>query len=159
MAQEMRNSPEIRGARERMKQELRDGCRAGLTIDFERSLGAEGKSKFYKGFWLDLAWRNRSRAFLGSFEGKASVIDCWGCCAVVEFTINNTAGWKSATRLPPPFGYDDPNADAVFGTWPPNFNPNRVCSILPDNCFGRFGRNVEICEKNMGRFLGSETSP
>ena len=144
MAQEMKNSPEAIAARRQMKQRLRGGCRIGMVEDFSRNLGADGQSQCYKGFLEDLGGRNRSRAFLGSFQGTATVTGCWGCCAVVEFRIRNTAGWESATRLPPPLGYDNPDSDAVITPWPPRIDLDSPKSILPNNCFGPFGRNVDI---------------
>jgi RHS repeat-associated protein len=144
MANEMRQSPEAARARTALKQAMKSGCQKGMNAAFSRNLGAEGRANFYRGFVEDLLGRNRSRAFLGSFNGSATVTECWGCCAAVEFRIRNTAGWESASRLPPPFGYENPNAGAIFGSWPPNFKVGDVKSVLPNNCFGNYGRNVDI---------------
>ena len=169
IATEMRSSPEAEAARQKLRNLLTasGGCQPGISTPFFRSLGKEPPAQFYAGFWVDLAGRNRSRAFIGSFSGTAKIIGCIGCCAVVEFSLNNTVGWKSGTRFPPPYGYD-PGRPALFeqpGTYnyfasyygeyafTHTFDPSGAhpfdthfvpSSILPDYFFGRYGRNINI---------------
>jgi hypothetical protein len=130
-----------------------------MSQPFFRSLGNEPKGEFYAGFWLDFFGRNPTRAFLGSFSGDATVVKCFGCCSVVKFTIHDPAGWQSATRFPPPYGYD-PNRSALFqdpltaihfGTHllgdaaTGHINREDVPkSIFPDNVFGKYGQNIEV---------------
>ena len=105
---------------------------------------------------------------MGSFNGKAEIIGCFACCAIVQFSSENVAGWESATRLPPPFGYgDNPPLFGSTGTYAyyttywneyvfthvfdpkgssahpfnPRYGPR---SILPNNFFGEYGRNVLV---------------
>jgi hypothetical protein len=155
----MRSSPEAEKARKELKELLKKGCKPGISTPFVRRLGQEPKAQFYAGFWRDLFGRNPTRAFLGSFSGEATVTKCWGCCAVVKFTLRNTVGWKSGTRLPPPYGYDT-NRPAFFEKpWTPiiiggkwvgdvivwEFDPDHMpSSILPDNAFGKYGQNINV---------------
>jgi RHS repeat-associated protein len=140
LADQMRQSPEAIAARNRLKRSLQTGCKKGLSEPFSRNLGAEGMAGFYAGFVRDTLGRNPARAFMGSFSGNATIVSCFACCAIVKFTASNTAGWESATRMPPPYGYDTERTSFLenpsLRQWPR--------SALPDNAFGPIGRNVII---------------
>lgn len=140
IARQMRATPEAEKARAELKSNLKSGCKIGMRAPMSRHLGSEGPDKFYEGFILDLAGRNPARAFMGSFDGNAIVTRCCCICAVVRFTLVNVAGWQSATRFPPPYGYDPDRQSFVEN---PSFD-TMPRSILPDNYFGDFGRNVKI---------------
>jgi RHS repeat-associated protein len=159
MATQMRNSPEAMTARARIRELLKCGCKVGLTVPFARSLGGEPKGVFYEGFLLDFFGRNPARAFLGSFSGTATIVQCFGGGAVVTFRLYDPAGWESATRLWPPYGYDKNRIafferpwtpvifirhwvwDGLHGRFDVVYVPH---SILPDGAFGPFGGNIEV---------------
>lgn len=165
MAEQMRSSPEAEDARKRLREQLKNGCRTGISAPFFRNLRDEPKTEFVLGFFEDVGIspfpaRNPARAFLGSFSGHATVTKCVGCCAVVSFELNNRATLESATRLPPPLGYDNPNQAALFEKpWTPiifgahwiadasrlRFEPQHMPkSVFPNNAFGKYGRNIDV---------------
>ena len=145
MAEEAKKMPEVDYVRRMWQVRLRaHGCHPGMSpINVLRHAGSEPQMEYVPGIVLDLVWRNRTHAYLGSYRGTSSIRRCFGCCAVVVFTIDNVLSWSSASRLPPPFGYSVPSAGSVFDNWlHPQFQ--NVKSILSDNFLGPFGKNVNM---------------
>jgi len=79
---------------------------------------------------------------------------------VVKFELSDIKGWKSATHLPPPWGYrpdggenpalyEMPAApEAWVGIWAYQYHNDLPLtipsSILPDNAFGKYGRTITV---------------
>ena len=89
----------------------------GYTEGCERHLAKDGifQILYPFGFACDLwGWRafdrdaNPTRALLGSFNGRAEVIDLAEDFATVKFTVWNPLTWQSLTRFPPILGGYDP---------------------------------------------------
>ena len=101
----MKTTPEADSARKDLITALKASCNDSHKTNFTRDL-------FKSGYWenlgygldflVDLFGRNASRSFMGSFSGVADVksVDCNKCCAIVDFTMTNNAGWESASRMP-----------------------------------------------------------
>lgn len=150
VTQDVSRSPEVDAVRKSLRTMLQAGCQEGITLPISRSLSNESELMYMASFFHDLIM-NRGRALLGSFSGNATVQECTDkCCAVVKFSIYTPLSWSSGTRLAPSLHGYKPGGSIVTQFWQImatagfSLYVNPASSIIPDNYFGKYGKNSDV---------------
>ena len=127
MTEQLKSTPEIKEVRQELAQIL-SATHCGEPIGDV----AASRSLRYSGYWanayfvvdfIDDLFRNPTRAFLGSFDGHARIlnVDCCTGIAAVQFYVTNVSGGVSASHLPF-WGYSPRSDGSLRPTLPELWN-------------------------------------